>query len=174
MYGKPIPYGSITIWELPITPDMIERGLQRRQELPADSNNSIMHGERTGHGLVAEEMVVPFLSDITGTRVVIAGTYDYDLIVHNNIRIDLKTKVSDHVPHHDWDVSVAAANIKQQCDYYAFARVYEDFSRGFFLGVKQKQAYYEQAEFLRRGEMDYDNMYRVRADCYNMKIYKLD
>jgi hypothetical protein len=119
-------------------------------------------------------MVQPYLEDLTETTVVIAGTRDYDLIVHPGVKIDLKTKVSDHVPHHDWDVSVAASNITQKCHLYAFARIYEDFSRGFFLGFKLRDQYFEQATPLAKGEMDYDNMYRVRADCYNMKIYKLD
>jgi hypothetical protein len=172
MYGKEIHFGDTTIVELPITDEMIARGRERRKSLPENSNNSIMSGGRTEHGLVAEEMVAPYLECIAQNEVIIAGTYDYDFTI-KGIRIDLKTKVSDYVPHHDYDVSVAAANVTQDCDYYVFARIFEDYSRGFYLGYKKKSTYYENAEFLRKGEMDYDNMYRVRADCYNMKICKL-
>lgn len=176
-----IDYGLCSILELPITPEMIELGRRRRIELPESPRNSIMVGERTEYGLVGEEMVLAYLKHQTRSNskidVAIKSTYDYDIVLYTKgvtVRIDVKTKVSDHVPHHDWDVSVAAANTTQQCDYYCFTRIYEDYSRGFLVGFKDKTKYFQEAQALTKGEMDYDNMYRVRADCYNMKIYNLD
>lgn len=170
---------ACSVLELPITPKMIERGKQRRLELPDSPRNSIMKGERTEHGLVGEEMVLAYLQHVTNSRIRVVSepTFHYDIVMygeHVSVRIDVKTKVSDHAPHHDWDVSVAAANTTQQCDSYCFTRMFEDYSRGFLVGFKDKTDYFKEAHFLRKGEMDYDNMYRVRADCYNMKIYDLD
>ena len=176
-----IDYGVCSILELPITPEMVENAKARRNELPRSPTDSIMDGTRTEHGLVGEEMVLAYLThqirNDPRTQVGIQSTYDYDIILYTGVfraSIDVKTKVSNHVPHHDWSVSVAAANITQKCDSYCFTRVFEDYSRGFLVGFKGKSDYFDKAEFLKRGQMDYDNMYRVRADCYNMRIYELD
>ena len=175
MYGRPIPLGDVIIWELPITPEMIKRGTERRKLLPLCPKNSITNGTRTLHGLVGEEMVAPWFRHRFETNVIISDNYHHDLIVHHNILIDLKAKVMEDrgIPHHDYDVSVADANTNQQCDFYAFARIYENFKRGFFLGLQRKEEYLGAATFRAKAEMDDANKYSVQDDCWNRQICEL-
>ena len=65
-------------------------------------------------------------------------------------------------------------SIDFNCDMYAFVRVKNDLTVGWFLGVKTSKDYFEKARFLKKGDKDGDNGFTVRGDCYNMKISELD
>ena len=101
------------------------------------------------------------------------NTYDYDLVLDNGKTVDVKSKRTTAVPKSYYECSVAAFNVKQQCDYYAFVRVLEGFSYGWFLGVYPKELYFQKARLLKKGDVDPTNNYTVKADCYNMRIYEL-
>ena len=98
---------------------------------------------------------------------------DYDIIIDGK-RIDVKTKKTTVKPLASYDCSIANLTRKQDCDYYAFVRVLSDQSKGWFLGMKERDAYFKEAIFLKKGEHDPSNNYTVRADCFNMKISSLD
>jgi hypothetical protein len=41
------------------------------------------------------------------------------------------------------------------------------------LGVYDKQSYFKDARLLKEGDIDSDNNFRVKANCYNMPIKQL-
>ena len=91
----------------------------------------------------------------------------------NGKKVDVKTKQTSVAPLPDYDCSVANFNTKQACDTYAFVRVKNDLTVGWYLGCMDKKEYFEKAVFMKKGDVDASNNYTVRADCYNLKIKQL-
>ena len=130
-------------------------------------NNSITRGQGNVAGFAGEIITADYLG---ATQ---QNTYEYDLVTFNGQTIDVKTKRTSVEPRPHYECSVAALNAKQQCDYYAFVRVKNDYSIGWLLGVITPQAYYANAVFMKKGEVDPDNNYVVKSDCYNLSIEEL-
>ena len=155
------------IREFEITKDQIERAQLRVDEMPR-LNNSITGMRATLHGFVGEEVV----ADISGAEVV--GDYEYDLILPSTgVTFEVKTKRTTVAPRDYYEVSVAKFNTKQACDYYAFMRVHNDLTRAWFCGVMERTEYYEKARALKKGDVDGDNGFVVKADCWNLRIDQL-
>ena len=100
------------------------------------------------------------------------STYDYDL-VKDGVRIDVKTKRCNTRPQPNYDCSVALHGTKQDCDAYVFVRIVTDMSKAWILGGISKQNFYKEATLYRKGDIDLDNGYTFKADCYNLRIDKL-
>ena len=102
------------------------------------------------------------------------NTYDYDFTTEAGKRVEVKTKQTSVKPLPHYECSIAKFNTKQDCDAYAFVRVLNDFSIGWFLGVLTKETYFDKANFLKKGDVDPSNNYTVKADCYNVRIDQLE
>jgi len=100
------------------------------------------------------------------------NTYDYDL-VKDGVRIDVKTKRCNTRPLPNYDCSVALHGTKQDCDAYVFVRILTDLSKAWILGGISKQSFYKEATLYRKGDVDSDNGFMFKADCYNLRIDKL-
>lgn len=131
-------------------------------------NKSITNGEGNLAGFLGEIAVANF---IQAER---KNTFEYDLI-KNNLRIDVKTKRCTSEPRPDYACSVAAYNITQDCDIYCFTRILESFRTCWVLGWMEKDEYFKQAAFCKKGEIDSNDSrgWRFKADCYNLEIGKL-
>jgi len=100
------------------------------------------------------------------------NTFEYDLILNKDIRIDVKTKRTSVKPKINYDCSVVA-NKRQDCDVYVFTRVKNDFSVGWLLGYLPAKEYFEVANFMEKGTIDPSNGWKVSKDCYNIPIDEL-
>jgi hypothetical protein len=162
--------------EIILTPEEIEYA----KELAADMGRlkrSITEGEGNLAG---------FMGEIATLKVYDARsihTHDYDLILADGRTADVKSKRTSvkTPPLEGYDCSVAATSIHQKCDLYIFTRVIinnkiEKIPTGtvWVLGHLEKQLYLDDARFLFKGQWDGDNGFRVKANCYNMYINKLN
>ena len=129
--------------------------------------NSIKNGEGNLAGFIGEIVVADELNAKQD------NTYDYDLLLKDKTRIDVKTKRCNSAPLDTYDCSIAAHGTKQKCDAYVFVRVLNDFSKAWILGKLGKEEYFDKATFFKKGMVDPDNGFRFRADCYNVKIADL-
>ena len=129
--------------------------------------NSITSGAGNIAGFIGEAIA----QQVLGGK--LDNTYDYDLVLEDGTKIDVKTKQTSVKPLDSYDCSIANLNTKQQCDYYAFVRIKNDFTVGWYLGVYEKQQYMLDAVFMKRGTIDPSNGYVVKSDCYNLKINQL-
>ena len=129
--------------------------------------NSITKGQGNVHGFLGEIITSKFLKSK------LSNTYDYD-IVYNNIKIDVKTKRVTTPPRDYYECSVASLNTKQLCDIYVFTRVLKDMTKGWLLGYINKKDYFDKAVLLKRGDIDPSNNWKVKTDCYNLPINKLN
>jgi len=151
--------------ELEIPSKVINKARKLSDELGV-LNNSITKGQGSLAGFVGELM---FNSVVEGKLV---HTYDYDIVLKDKSKVDVKTKRTTVKPLPHYNCTVASSNIKQACDYYGFVRVMDNFSKVWILGMMKKEKFFEEATFMKRGERD--EGYVCRADCYNIKIENLD
>jgi hypothetical protein len=129
--------------------------------------NSIIRGAGNIAGFIGEAIA----QQVLGGK--LSNTYDYDLVLPDGKTIDVKTKQTSVKPLVTYECSIAALNTTQECDYYAFVRVKNDFTVGWYLGVYDKKQYMEDAVFMKKGTVDSSNGYTVKSDCYNLKISEL-
>ena len=152
--------------EVKVTDEMLLSARDKAAEM-GRLHNSITRGTGNIAGFIGEEIA----------QVVLGGkldnTYDYDLVLDDGRTVDVKTKQTSVVPLETYDCSIAAFNTKQDCNYYCFVRVKNDYTVGWYLGVYGKEAYMKEAVFMKKGDLDPSNGYVVRSDCYNLKIHQL-
>lgn len=144
---------------------MRQRSQEKAEEM-GSLNNSILNGTGNYAGFLGEEIVNDY---IRGT---IENTYDYD-IIKDGLKFDVKSKQTTVVPRTHYDCSVPDFNPNQKCDFYIFARILDDFSIGWILGFISKARFYQEARFMRKGQMDGSNDFAVKSDCYNLAIKRL-
>jgi hypothetical protein len=153
-----------------MTPIQITTQILNRAKRKAASVGNLQ-GSITGSlsnvvGAIGEVIV----ADVLGATE--SSTYDYDLIKDGR-RIDVKTKRCSTAPRENYDCSVAAHGSKQDCDSYIFVRILKDTSKAWILGEIDKADFYDRATKYRRGDIDPDNGFVFKADCYNLPISEL-
>jgi hypothetical protein len=148
-----------------ITKTALDRVETRAKKLPL-LKNSIRKGEGKMVAYIGEEVV----KQVLGGE--IKDTYDYD-IIYKETKVDVKTKERTVPPRDYYECSVADFNTKQDCDEYAFVSVLHNLKEAWYLGKISKKKFYETATFHKKGEVDPDNNFTFRADCYNIPINKL-
>ena len=154
--------------EVKITDDMKKRAWSKSREM-GEINNSITRGDGNIAGFLGEEVAN---SLIKGE---INNTYDYD-IIKGKTKYDVKTKRCTSAPKPYYDCSVAAFNTRQKCDNYVFVRIENingRWGRAWVLGSYNKDQYFKDARFLKKGKIDGNNGFKVKADCYNLPIRDL-
>jgi hypothetical protein len=152
--------------EVVITGDMLVEARDKAAEM-GKLRNSIINGAGNIAGFIGEAIAQQVMGGV------LTNTYEYDLILCNGKTVDVKTKQTSVKPLDTYECSIAGLNTKQECDYYAFVRVKNDFSVGWFLGVYEKQQYMIDSVFMKKGTIDASNGYTVKSDCYNLKINQL-
>jgi hypothetical protein len=160
---------------------MITRAEQRAADMGI-LNNSILNGEGSAAGFLAEEAVSEYIS------VPIENHKDYDLILPDGSRAEVKTKQRSVFPLDSYDVSVADTSRFQKPDTYIFVSLhygekimknrkiegYKDLKAVWLLGQKTLEAYFKLATFWPKGKVDPTNGFVTRADMWNLPINKLD
>jgi hypothetical protein len=157
--------------EVKITEEMKQRAWRKAREM-GKLNNSITKGEGNISGFIGEEVANSLIEGV------VTNTYDYDITSGDQqlITWDVKTKRCTSPPRDYYDCSVAAFNTKQNCDRYVFVRVMFTKNRwgpAWVLGWYDKNKYFKDARFLKKGQIDPDNNFKVKADCYNISIKDL-
>ena len=154
------------IVEVEIDAEMITEAGRLAAKMPV-LDHSIRQGEGTVYGFLGELI----FRQMCGGRQ--ANTYDYDIVMKSGLTVDVKTKMVRSIPRPDFDCSVPAGQIDQECDVYAFVRVLEDMSRGWYCGAIAKAAFFTKARFIKAGDEDGSNGWIAKADCYNLPIRDL-
>lgn len=128
-------------------------------------HRSITNGAGNLAGFIGEILVH---SEIGGDY---TNTYEYDIVL-NGKKIDVKTKLTSAVPKPEYSCSVSAYRI-QQCDFYFFVRVLNDYSRAWILGYMAADEYLKKSVLLKKGHVDPSNKFTVKSDTYNLPIISL-
>ena len=155
--------------EVKITEQMKQRAWKKAREM-GTLKNSITGGGGNIAGFLGEQVATEVLKGE------VTNTYDYDIVGKGGVRYDVKTKRCTSQPRDYYDCSIAALQTKQDCDHYVFVRIENingKWGRAWVLGSYDKESYFKDARFLKEGQTDGDNNFRVRADCYNIAIKDL-
>lgn len=153
--------------EVLITPEMVEKAKVKADEL-GTLKNSITKGKGNLAGFIGEYVA----EKVAGGKII--NTKDYDLVLDDGTKVDVKTKRCKDEPKPHYECSIAAYNPTQKCDKYIFVRVQKDLSKAWVLGELGKNEYFEKAHFLQKGQFDPSNNWRCKADCYNVAIKDLN
>lgn len=129
--------------------------------------NSITNGAGNIAGFLGEAIA----QQVLGGE--LTNTFDYDLVLANGKTVDVKTKQTSVEPLPAYLCSVSELNTKQECDYYCFVRVKNDFTVGWYLGVMKKAKFFKDAEYIEKGTVDPSNNYVVKSSCFNLPISAL-
>ena len=156
----------MSIVEIPV-PESLRKVAHKKAGEVGTLRNSITKGSGNVAGALGEMVVAAY----TGAE--IADQYDYDLILPNGSRAEVKTKRTTVFPDASYECSIAAYNTAQLTEAYCFVRVLNSLSIAFILGWMPRQEYFERATFHRAGEVDPDNDFVFKADCYNLKVADL-
>jgi len=157
--------------EVNITQEMVNRATAKDQEM-GQLRNSIRRGKGNLAGFLGEEVV---LTAFGGSES--HNTYEHDLTFEGTT-FEIKTKDRTVVPRIEYEASVANFNTRQKADFYVFVSLYRvketgDYTRGYVIGIIDKEDYKRQANFLRVGDIDQSNDWKVSADCYNLPYERL-
>ena len=162
--------------EMNVSQNMLDKAQKASDKLGV-LRNSISQGRGNKAGYVGEYCVMDYLLN-NKHDVVEDNTYDYDFYLNtkNNgkLKIDVKTKTTGVKPLNYYDCSIAEYNTKQKCDVYVFTRILYSLKKIWLLGWLPKQEYFNKSTFLKKGTVDEDNGYKVKASCYNLKIDELN
>lgn len=137
--------------------------------MPKELKNSIRHGKGTFIGKLGEQVIAKYL----GISLPI-DTYNYDMI-YKGKKIEVKTKETTvpFVKLH-YECSISDFNPNQMCDYYAFLRILNDYSKAWICGFILKKEYFEKAKFHKKGDIDDSNNFTFKCDCHNLSYSDLE
>lgn len=158
--------GERKLIEVKISDAMLLKARDKAKEMGL-LHNSILRGGGSIAGFLGEQVVLKALG---GSWL---NSYDYDIVLEDGHKVEVKTKQTSAVPLPHYSCSISNFNTKQDCDIYAFTRILKDYSKGWFLGYLPKTEYFDKAVFMKKGQLDPDNGYEVRADCHNVSISDL-
>ncbi len=159
-------YRKAQMIEVAISATMLVEARDKAAEM-GRLRSSIINGAGNIAGFIGEAIA----QQVLGGELI--NTYDYDLVLPSGKTIDVKTKQTSVKPLEMYECSIAGLNTKQDCDYYCFVRVKNDFTVGWYLGVYDKKQYMLDSVFMKKGTVDTSNGYTVKSDCYNLKISEL-
>ena len=155
------------IHEIDIKSDWIKIATKNSKNM-GSLRESITKGNGNVAGFLGELVVHDMLGGIY------KSTIHYDIVIDGK-KYDVKTKRCTSSPLLNYDCSISGHNPNQNCDYYIFTRVLENYKTCWVLGYMSKSEYFEKARFCRKGDVDEkSNMnWRFKADCYNLEIKEL-
>lgn len=132
--------------------------------------NSITKGKSNVWGMLGEQIVAKY------TGATLANTYQYDLLLSDGKRLEVKTKKTTMTtpPKPHFECSVCEHNSTQECDYYVFVRVSVNSNKAWICGQIEKTELKQKARFFHAGDVDPRNNYKVHASCWNLNIAELD
>lgn len=150
--------------KIKITTKNIDLARKRAVFLKNSSRKISSGGEL--YGLLGEQL---FLDNYGGELI---DSKDYD-INHPMIgKIDIKSKRCTSDPQLFYTCSVAEYQMdKEQCEFYAFYRIHNNLSTGWFLGIISKSEFIKKSKLLKKG--DRDGSFICKTNCYNIPISDL-
>lgn len=164
--------------EVRITPEMIQKATER--DKGKYNNRSFMDGKGNFVGFLGE-----YITQYIRPELIHVDSFNYDFLLGKK-KIDVKTKYQTiaYAPKGYYEASVDVNSMHQETDYYIFCRIYREehlidgkteykYPYGWVLGGISKESFLKESRKLIKGELDGDNGYIVKQDCYNIRYDQL-
>ena len=150
-------------YEVAITPEMIQRTLDRCERSGGEFNGSYHHDKGKSWGYLGEEIVLACL----GLEATLVDSRNFD-IEFKGRKIDVKTKTRSMPPLPHWDAMILASSMHQEVDWYFFVQliapknlkdkskkeilnILSTLKTGYVIGCIQKKKYLEAAMLNKTG-----------------------
>jgi len=150
--------------EINITPQILLKAEEKAARVGI-LKNSLKKGEGNLAGFIGEIVVKNYLG---GQQI---DSFDYDLFLENK-KIEIKTKLTAVKPLPYYTCSVASYYL-QNCDFYLFVRVKNDYNLAWILGYKSAEDI-RKFPLLKKGDFDKSNNFTVKMDNYAIPIKDLE
>jgi len=167
------------IVEIPFTEKMVKSARRKAKSL-GQISNSILKGKGNFAGYLGEEAVAAYIEANIISNDKGDAKYGHDLIKSDR-RIEVKTKRRTVEPKPFYDVSVAATSKhqadKKGLDLYIFTSIQFENNKPkkiWIIGQKDRDSYFKEARFIRKGEPEGNNGFIAHADMYNLITTKLE
>lgn len=148
--------------EIVVTREMKRVAEKRSAELQ-NLRGSITKGEGSLAGCICEEackIVIPELEE--------DYCKDHDFIYHE-ATFDSKALRCAFKPPLRYEMSVSTWARHQECDYYVFSRILEDYSRLWIVGFMEREEFYDKGFYTGEGDMR-DDGFKYKANNDNIYI----
>ena len=166
------------------TQEMIDRCQLKAKSL-GSINNSITKGGGNLAGYLGEEAVASHIGAEIVSNNRGRDKYNYDLLLHDGRRMEVKTKRRTVKPRPNYDVSVANSSKHQRPDLYAFVSLeferadknhpkkYYGLQNAWLCGYMDANEFWERAILWKSGQIDKRNNFKTHVDMYNLEIVDL-
>jgi hypothetical protein len=157
------------MFEIKNIPDKLINQAKERSKKLGVLKNSITRGDGNTAGYIGQMLIKLYLN---GNDV---DNYDFD-VLKDNIRYEVKTKRCKFKPLPEYACSVCAHNPRQDCDYYVFVRITNDYKTAWILGKKNAKDYLKESIYCKKGDIDPDSTFgwTFQENCFNIKINQLE
>lgn len=156
-----------------ITKEMLEQAMYRDETDPP-FQGSITDGEGRLAGYIGELMLAKYRTDFVSK-----STRNHDFISKNGtVEVKTKRQYVDYAPLAHYEGSVAIISEHQKPEFYVFCRVHVDkksdypnvhYPYGWICGGISREDFFKVCRKLTQSEIDGDNNFEVRADCFNIR-----
>ena len=147
--------------EILVSNELIDVASEKAKEL-GNVRKSITAGKGNVAGFIGEHLA----QSVYGGEMI--NTFEYDLVLPDGRRIDVKTKRATTEPKEYYDCTVIDFQINYDCDGYIFVRVLRSYEKGWVLGYISKDDFKKKSRFKKRGYRDGNFVYK--HSCYNVRI----
>lgn len=151
---------------LNLTLRMIEAANVKAERL-GKLRNSILSGAGNIAGYVGQDAILAIYSKARST-----DTYDYDVSIGVST-FEVKTKQRTVKPRPTFECAVPLANPNQATDFYMFVSLW-NFEKAYLLGYIKRDEFFKLARIQRKGDLDQNNGFVCKADCYSVKVNQLN
>lgn len=161
------------------------REAKRKAENLGKIRNSITGGGGNLAGYLAEIALTRHLEAENVSCNEGKEKHNHDLI-YKGKKVEVKTKRRTVDPKEEYEVSIAATSVHQKPDIYAFVSItfkektgrgrsatYKGVDSIWLCGFVEREKYFERARYMRKGQIDISNGFRVHANMYNLPISEL-
>jgi hypothetical protein len=155
--------------EIKITNEMY-RSAKAISDAQGVLKSSIRYGEGNIYGYLGEEI---FQNLYDCQRV---NTYDCDFLINRfdqDIRVDVKTKMTSYEPKPEYEGSVTKMPKQQDTHIYFFCRVHKDTRMGWAIGWEFSDVFFEKAYLKKKGDKDPSNGMICKRTCWNIYHHQL-
>ena len=156
-------------YQIPITQAMYDRA-HTLAEQQGRLKGSIRFGAGNIYGYLGEEL---FMAAYDCKRV---NDFEHDFVINrfgNDIRVDVKTKMTTVEPKPEYEASVTKMPHQQLTNMYFFCRVHKDTRKGWLIGWQWSDVFFKEAYLKTKGDKDTSNGNICKRTCWNIYHHQL-
>jgi len=102
--------------------------------------------------------------------------YEHDFVINRydqDIKVDVKTKMTSYKPLPEYEASVTKMPKQQKTHIYFFCRVHKDTRKGWAIGWEFSDVFFKTCNLFKKGDKDSSNGMICKRTCWNIFHHQL-